>query len=305
MFVSTYTRKIDRRGRLTVPAAFRDELTEQGQNGFIAYPVTATEFPHILCHSHDQLAAAVSDQPDYNTAMSTELVFDSNGRVIVPIQLRDAAGIDHEVEFAGGGNTFTIYDAKTYRAKSDDLRKRVEGMDLKSSLEEGTEAEEEATASSSSWTGIYTLEERIDLLTSIGPKVLDELGEWVGEYEKRNSNGPPDPSFPEDLLDDLRELRDVLDDVIKKIDAGNCDAATICGLSGKLTAWVKSYTKAVAQAGADTAYAAPTVLGIIGLAGLAGALENTTTSLITGLFAGSIASGMSRKTSKVETDEQS
>ena len=38
MFLSTYENKLDKKGRVSVPATFRSYLNNMGYNGFIAYP---------------------------------------------------------------------------------------------------------------------------------------------------------------------------------------------------------------------------------------------------------------------------
>ena len=38
MFLSSYENKIDRKGRVSVPATFRSHLNSMGYNGFISYP---------------------------------------------------------------------------------------------------------------------------------------------------------------------------------------------------------------------------------------------------------------------------
>ena len=38
MFLSSYENKIDKKGRVSVPATFRSYLNSVGYNGFISYP---------------------------------------------------------------------------------------------------------------------------------------------------------------------------------------------------------------------------------------------------------------------------
>ena len=39
MFLSSYENKIDKKGRVSVPATFRSHLSSMGYNGFISYPL--------------------------------------------------------------------------------------------------------------------------------------------------------------------------------------------------------------------------------------------------------------------------
>ena len=43
MFLSSYENKLDKKGRVSVPASFRSYLTSMGYNGFIAYPSFSSE----------------------------------------------------------------------------------------------------------------------------------------------------------------------------------------------------------------------------------------------------------------------
>ena len=38
MFLSSYENKLDKKGRVSVPATFRSHLNSMGYNGFITYP---------------------------------------------------------------------------------------------------------------------------------------------------------------------------------------------------------------------------------------------------------------------------
>ena len=38
MFLSSYENKLDKKGRVSVPATFRSHLSSMGYNGFISYP---------------------------------------------------------------------------------------------------------------------------------------------------------------------------------------------------------------------------------------------------------------------------
>ena len=39
MFLSSFENKIDKKGRVSVPATFRSHLSSMGYNGFISYPI--------------------------------------------------------------------------------------------------------------------------------------------------------------------------------------------------------------------------------------------------------------------------
>ena len=53
MFLSSYENKLDKKGRVSVPATFRSHLSSLGYNGFISYP----SFNHssLECCSQDRI----------------------------------------------------------------------------------------------------------------------------------------------------------------------------------------------------------------------------------------------------------
>ena len=52
MFLSNYENKIDKKGRVSVPATFRSFLNSMGYNGFITYP----------SFNHEALEACAQDR---------------------------------------------------------------------------------------------------------------------------------------------------------------------------------------------------------------------------------------------------
>ena len=50
MFLSSYENKIDKKGRVSVPASFRSYLNTMGYNGFISYP----SFNHLALEACSQ-----------------------------------------------------------------------------------------------------------------------------------------------------------------------------------------------------------------------------------------------------------
>ena len=92
MFLSSHENKIDKKGRVSVPAAFRSYLTTLGYNGFISYPSFSN--PALECCTQDRIEK-LSDSIDtlnpfeekrdyFATAVlseSSNLIFDTEGRV--------------------------------------------------------------------------------------------------------------------------------------------------------------------------------------------------------------------------------
>ncbi len=147
-FVSTYVNKIDRKGRVSVPAPFRAALSGSGFQGLIAYPslrqpaveafgrdvldrlnasrisrsLEGGDFAQVLLGGGDPLVEAVM-------AIIHELPFDGEGRVVMPAALVGHAGIEDQAAFVGRGNRFQIWAPAAFEAHQQEtlaeLRDRI------------------------------------------------------------------------------------------------------------------------------------------------------------------------------------
>ena len=125
LFVGRHVNNIDRKGRVSVPKPFRAALQAQGSQIIYAYPLfkhAALEacgeaFMARLSASLDDLDM-FSDEQDDLAAIVLEnaqpLSFDPEGRVTLPKELADHAGISDQIAFVGRGARFQIWEPKAY-----------------------------------------------------------------------------------------------------------------------------------------------------------------------------------------------
>ena len=134
LFLSTFVKKIDKKGRVSVPAQFRAALTEESFGGIVVYNsfvnacIEASGMSRIekLSSGIDNLDPFSDERDAFATAVlggSFQLQFDSEGRVTLPEDLIKAAGIDEDLVFVGKGPTFEIWEPKAFAAKSEAARK--------------------------------------------------------------------------------------------------------------------------------------------------------------------------------------
>ena len=115
---------LDGKGRLTVPARYRDVLmaTEQGQmvvsknpDGCLSlYPLSVWE------HFEAQVLALPVEFEAWRrlyVGSATEVDIDGGSRVLVPPELRAWAGLEREVKFMGVGRYFELWDTTRYEAR--------------------------------------------------------------------------------------------------------------------------------------------------------------------------------------------
>ena len=125
MFLSSYENKLDKKGRVSVPASFRAHLNSLGYNGFISYP----SFNHSalegcsqdriekLSNTIDSLNPFEEKRDYFATSILSESVnlqFDSEGRVSFTEKLLSHAKIKNNILFVGLGKTFQIWEPKLF-----------------------------------------------------------------------------------------------------------------------------------------------------------------------------------------------
>ena len=132
-FQSTYHNRVDRNGRVSVPAAYRGALSGSSFQGIIAYPsmtdpaieafgrdlleqmsrrrtdqsIEGGNFEQLLLGNEDGLVETIM-------ALACDLPFDGEGRVILPAALVDHATISDRATIDGRGNRFQIWQPEAF-----------------------------------------------------------------------------------------------------------------------------------------------------------------------------------------------
>lgn len=136
MFVGTHENKVDQKGRVSVPAAFRAVLAALPFQGIVVFPShRADAVEGCGMDFLEQLNARVQEialfsEPHDDLAMtifgeSQQLPFDSTGRVQLPEQIRAHAGITDKAAFVGMGNLFQIWEPGRLAAHKAAARQRA------------------------------------------------------------------------------------------------------------------------------------------------------------------------------------
>ena len=125
MFLSSYENKLDKKGRVSVPASFRSYLSGLGYNGVICYPsfnnrsIEACSQDRIekLSNTIDSLNPFEEKRDYFATSILSEsisLQFDSEGRISLPTKLLKHAKIKNNMLFVGQGKTFQIWEPSIF-----------------------------------------------------------------------------------------------------------------------------------------------------------------------------------------------
>lgn len=125
MFLSTYEKQIDKKGRVSVPAAFRSVLHQGHADRIVIYPsfvnpcIEACGMDRIeQLHQRIEALDPFSEARDaFATAIlgsAIELGFDKEGRVIFPPELLQKMKIGERAVFVGKGSTFEVWSPEPF-----------------------------------------------------------------------------------------------------------------------------------------------------------------------------------------------
>jgi MraZ protein len=134
-FFGTYFNKIDAKGRVSVPAAFRAVLQARGLTGVAVHP--ALFEPCLEGSGYDRFENLLSGVADSfvpkNTDEAAELVMedlrdlplDGDGRIVLPDEFIAKAKLKDQAAFVGRGHKFQIWEPGALAAAKDAKLQRV------------------------------------------------------------------------------------------------------------------------------------------------------------------------------------
>ncbi len=134
MFFGTYTPKLDEKGRLFLPAKFREQLAEglvvtRGQERCLTV-WSMDDFQKL----YERLAAApltVKGARDYSRmlfAAASNEVPDKQGRISIPSVLREYASLRKDVVVIGSMNRIEIWDPTAWTAYSEEQEQKFSDL---------------------------------------------------------------------------------------------------------------------------------------------------------------------------------
>lgn len=142
MFKGTYQHTIDPKGRLIIPSKYREMLGDTfvvtkgldgclfvyGNEDWEAFETKLKQLP-----LNDKNARKFAR---YFLAGANDVELDKQGRILLPVNLREAAGIDKEVVLAGVGNRIEIWSKEAWENEEvgeedmDDIEEKMSSMGL-------------------------------------------------------------------------------------------------------------------------------------------------------------------------------
>ena len=138
--------KIDKKGRVSVPASFRTILAKEDFNGIVAYPSFVNDCVEACGMKRmEKISGAIDSMDPYSDERdsfavsilgeSKQLSMDSDGRVTLTNELCEKANLSDKAIFVGKGQTFEIWNPAAYEKYSSNARKFAKENRGKLSLE--------------------------------------------------------------------------------------------------------------------------------------------------------------------------
>lgn len=141
LFLSTYVNRVDKKGRVSVPATFRAALSAQAFQGIVLFRSNVHaclegfgwDYMNELSMRLDHFNLFSEEQDDLATAIfgeSVQLPFDGDGRVVLPVELMRHAGVVENAAFVGMGRKFQLWDPDSFARRKEEARRSVRDRSL-------------------------------------------------------------------------------------------------------------------------------------------------------------------------------
>jgi MraZ protein len=145
MFFGEFGYRMDEKGRIPLPPRFRNQLKDGlvlipgVENCITAY--TMTEWARIAASLNSKSGVTRSKLRQLNRALFStafHINVDGQGRISLPVQLREHAGIDEEVIVVGANNYLELWNKVAWENEKASSREKV--WDIIENMEENEEA---------------------------------------------------------------------------------------------------------------------------------------------------------------------
>ncbi|MFH1193635.1 MAG: division/cell wall cluster transcriptional repressor MraZ [bacterium] len=129
MFIGEYQHTLDDKGRLAIPAKFRNDLdkgiviTRELDHCLSLYPIDEWERRAVELSKIKTVQADPRSFVRSQLSGAMDLKLDSQGRAVVPDYLRNYAGIKRDVVVTGLYNHLEIWDAEAWKKYSAEMEK--------------------------------------------------------------------------------------------------------------------------------------------------------------------------------------
>ncbi len=135
MFMGAYSHTIDAKGRLIIPAKFREGLGERfvvskGFDGCLqAYDPESWKTIEENLKQLPQFKKETRDITRFFLGGAVEEEIDKQGRILIPAKLREYAGLEKDVTLVGSGSRVEIWDSARWNdAEPESIEELAENL---------------------------------------------------------------------------------------------------------------------------------------------------------------------------------
>lgn len=141
MFFGTHENRVDKKGRVSVPATFRAAIGTQNVPGIIVFPSWNSPGAYEGCRGDflEQLSSSMesmdlfSEQDvmaDLVFGAAVQLQWDSEGRIVLPERMMKRAAITDRVAFVGRGLTFQLWEPERFYEQEEERLQKARELKL-------------------------------------------------------------------------------------------------------------------------------------------------------------------------------
>lgn len=134
LFLSTYLNSIDKKSRISVPAFYRNILSRESFSGVVAYPSIKHKAIEVCGYDRiteiSKIIQSLDPYSEERDAFETvilgeavQLPFDSEGRIVLPKNLKEYAQLEDQACFVGKGAVFEIWNPNAYAIHMENAKK--------------------------------------------------------------------------------------------------------------------------------------------------------------------------------------
>ena len=127
MFRGQFSHSVDAKGRVSLPARFRDVLVADGDARFVLTPAVFDPCLHLYpMKAWEEFERKVSELPSLDAtairfrrlyvSAAVECELDGSGRVLVPPHLRERVKLEKDALWAGMGRTLELWAKSSWDA---------------------------------------------------------------------------------------------------------------------------------------------------------------------------------------------
>lgn len=141
LFLSTHINKVDKKGRISVPAPFRAELSEETFQGVVLFRSNVHQCLEGFSWSYmqeigkrlDNFDLFSAEQDDLATSIfgtAVQLPLDGDGRIILPADLIEFSALQEKAAFVGMGAKFQIWNPQSFEQRQQTARQAVQSKGM-------------------------------------------------------------------------------------------------------------------------------------------------------------------------------